>query len=153
MNPTTQTSTYLRLLQIIHIALIAGMVLFAIVTLVIHQADSSPFTSKEIMDILLYIVPAIAIGGSLASNIVFKNRLLEIKSVERLTEKLEGYRSALIIRYALLEGPSLLAIIAYLLTANFFFLGIAAIVILYFASLRPTREKIIYDLELDAGAL
>ena len=65
-----------------------------------------------------------------------------------LSEKLIDYRSALIVRYALLEGPSFFAIVVYMFTGELMFLGMAVLIILIFLFISPSVEKAGNDLEL-----
>jgi hypothetical protein len=52
------------------------------------------------------------------------------------------------VRAALLEGPALLAIVAFYLTKDLLFMGVAIVLIFIFAFLRPTASGVIQDLEL-----
>lgn len=152
MNPTNHKFNYLKLLQIIHFALVAGVIVFALISFTVHISQPNPYIEKEMRDIFIYLIPVFVFGGFLASNIVFKTKILEIKPLEDIMKKLECYRSVLIVRYAFLEASALMAVIAHLLTADYLFLGITSITILYFIYVRPTREKVIYDLELDTNS-
>jgi hypothetical protein len=57
-------------------------------------------------------------------------------------------RSASIIKFALIEGPTLASIVFYLLTANTVLIGIAGIGIVVMAINHPTAMKVKMDLEL-----
>jgi len=83
------------------------------------------------------------------SNFMFKKQLDLAVAKSSLNEKLGGYQTALIIRFALLEGPSLFGIVSYLLSGNLLFLAISGLIILYFITIRPTRDKVETDLNLD----
>jgi hypothetical protein len=72
-----------------------------------------------------------------------------LKNKTTLLEKLTGYQAALIVRFALLEGPSLFAIVVFTLTNNWFFLLISVCIIVYFITLRPGTEKVADDLQLN----
>jgi hypothetical protein len=88
------------------------------------------------------------LGGITTSLIITKSRLGMIKEKNSLSEKLTDYRSVVIVKLALLEGPAFFAIVSYLLTADPLFLGIAAFMIVLFFINRPGREKLVQDLEL-----
>jgi hypothetical protein len=143
----TQTpKTFLKTLSIIHLALIAGQVLFAITALGIktkHQTDV-----KNSNEAFMFIVPLLALAGFVAGHMLFKQQVNKLSGETSLKEKIKGYQGAVIVRFALLEGPSLFAIVAFLLTKNLLFLLVSALIILYFISLRPTKEKTENDLNL-----
>ncbi|WP_167618647.1 hypothetical protein [Maribellus sediminis] len=139
---------YFRSLQIVHLALMAGIVSFIVIAIVLQNMGFES-DGEDMIPALIYVVPVFMIGGILASNNVFKFRLKTCISQSGLKQKLEEYRSALIIKFALVEGPSFFAIIAYLLTANLVFVGITVLLLAVLLSYRPTPAKSIIDLELD----
>ena len=150
MSISQQTSKeYFRSLRIIYFAVIAGQVIFGMVAVFINQEVQLNSALDQIRDVLIYIVPLIAIGGILGSNLVFKSRLKLLKSRVSLIEKTADYRAALIVRYALLEGPSFFALVIYFLTGDVLFLGVAGLIIVVFLAIRPTIERVASDLDLN----
>lgn len=144
-RPTPQG--FLRSISIIHLALLSGQVIFGIVAYA--QSARVFFGIHNMDDMFIFIVPVVAIGGFMAGYLIFKQQLIIIRSKKPLGEKMISYQTALIMRYALLEGPSLLAIVAYLLNGNLFYLIVAGLLMLYFLFLRPTMEKVENDLDLN----
>jgi hypothetical protein len=138
---------FLRSISIIHLALLAGQVIFGIVAYA--QSTRVYFGVNNMDDMFIFIVPVVAIGGFMAGYLIFKQQLVIIRGKRTLGEKVISYQTALIMRYALLEGPSLLAIVAYLLNGNLFYLAVAGLLMLYFLFLRPTMEKVENDLDLN----
>ncbi len=138
---------FLKSLSVIHLALLAGQVIFGIVAYA--QSGKIYFGIHNIDSVFIYIVPIVAIGGFMGGYLMFKKQLAVIRNKSSLGEKIIAYQTALIVRYALLEGPSLLAIVIYMQDGNLFFLGIAGLMILYFLFLRPTMEKVENDLDLN----
>jgi hypothetical protein len=87
--------------------------------------------------------------GFFGGYLLFKKQLKVIRFKSPMSEKLSGYQNALIIRFALLEIPSLFAIAAYMLNGNLFFLAVSGFLMVYFVFLRPTTEKVDTDLQLE----
>ena len=85
----------------------------------------------------------------IASNLINKSKINKIKQKTNLLEKLGDYRSAFIIKFALLEGPAFLSITVFLLTANKVYLVYILPIIILFIILRPTKDKIVVELELN----
>jgi hypothetical protein len=59
-------------------------------------------------------------------------------------------------KWAMTEGPALFCMVGYLLTGNWSFIGLGAIVLFVFAGYAPQKEKVITELGLtdgDAGIL
>lgn len=146
-NSTPSSNVVLKTLPIIHFALFVGQTLFAIVAYSI--SEERHFGIKSTGDKLYIIVPVCTIVGLVASNIMFQKLLQALVSKENLKEKLKKYQSALILKYALLEMPSLLGIVAFLMTGNLFYLVFTGLVVMYFASIKPTRERMESDLRLN----
>jgi hypothetical protein len=138
----------LKVLRTIHSAMFFGQAIFAAITLYLVMGGLMEENAPELSSIFLYIVPVFVAGGLISSQILFKSRLSSAKKESTLMKKIASFRGALIIKYALLEGPCLFALIVYLVTGNLIFMGLAAIIILYFVSLVPTASKIAFYLEL-----
>ncbi|MDY0343718.1 MAG: hypothetical protein RBR28_09100 [Lentimicrobium sp.] len=136
---------FFRSLTIVFYAMIIGTVFFAAISFSLHQLG---FEKAE-MDVFKYIVPLLIIIGIVGGNFMFKKQLKVALSKIDLLDKLNNYRSALIIRYAFLEGSAFFTIAVYLVTGNMFFLGLAFIPILSFLLFVPSIEKTQFDLELN----
>lgn len=139
---------YFKSIQVIHLALMAGVVFFTAISIILQMDGPFVDGGAEMNFALIYVVPAFTIMGIFTSNFMFKQRLKESLSKVNLKEKLDLYRSALIIKFALIEGPSFFAVIAYILTGNLIYIGIIVLLLAMFWIYRPTKEKLILDLEL-----
>jgi len=137
----------LKTLSFTHVAMLAFQMLFAITAFA--QSNRMYFGVMNMDDQFVFIVPVLALGGFFGGYLVFKKQKYALREKDTLQEKLTGYQSLLITRFAMIQVPSLLSIIAYILSGNVFFLFITAILSGYFIFLRPTREKIENDLHFD----
>ncbi|MCB0280314.1 MAG: hypothetical protein KDD94_12470, partial [Calditrichaeota bacterium] len=70
-----------------------------------------------------------------------------LKQETDFSKKLENYRTLSIVRYALLEAPSLLSLVLFFLSSDFFFLMISALLIFLLILIKPSRERLISELE------
>ena len=146
----TQTSqVYFTSLKILHIALLIGQILFAGVSYFLHQSGGLQFNMGELAPMLKILVPILILGASLGSQFLFKFKIREAISKESLSAKLVGYRIALVLQCAILEGASLFSIMSYLLTADIWFLAMAAIVIVVFVLQAPNQQKVAMVLQLN----
>jgi F0F1-type ATP synthase membrane subunit c/vacuolar-type H+-ATPase subunit K len=155
MTTKPQTAQeYFNVLAILHAALISGQVIFGLVALFMNSNQNG--ASQELADIsktFQFVVPIAVIGGLFSSEIFFRARLKAILQKADLKEKLIDYRAASIVKFALLEGPALFALVVYLVTGNPFFLGVAGFVILLFLFNRPTKFRVANDLQLEANQI
>ncbi|AFD09171.1 hypothetical protein [Solitalea canadensis] len=138
---------YLRSISIIFYAIMSGMTLFMIAVLFIT-------TTPEQMERLENPPVYYAIIGVLFLIAVFiklfwKPRRLEtIKNMESIKEKLNNYRSLLIVQWAIAEFISLFSSMFYLLTHQLFFIGVTIGVIASYLLLRPSKDRLINELTL-----
>jgi hypothetical protein len=100
-------------------------------------------------DIMAYFIPTIALGGLIASQLVFRNRVKIVSEKSQFKQKLDCYKAALMIRFSLLEGPNLMVLAAYFFTANPLYLGMAAISLIVYLSVLPSVNSISKDLQLN----
>jgi len=145
ISPQTPKS-YLKVNSIIHLALFMGQLLFGV--LVMLEVPQKGIDITNTNNPFLFVVPVVAIGSLILSTILFKKNLGMAINNPTLKGKLMGYQTALITRFAPLEGASLFGIVAYLQTGNLLFILITGLIMLYFLSLRPTKDRIANDLNL-----
>lgn len=145
-NPDLTPQKFLKSLSLIHLALAFGLILFAGVTVFLNSGKETAIRYTD--DVFVNVLPVLALVCILTSITLFKKQLITLQSKDSLKDKLKGYQSAFIVRLALLEGPCLFGIVCYLVTGNFFHLIVAGLIILYFISLRPGKEKVETDLKL-----
>ena len=131
----------------IHYAYCFATLAFGTVAMFITNDTSLSFNGPS-DDFFLYLVPFIAIGGTLVGHFIFNTNLKEVQQKPSLQEKLSGYQSARLIRLALIEGPSLFAVVGFIITNNQLYLIIAFLLLTYMIFLRPTPQKIKQDLNL-----
>lgn len=145
-NPNLNPQTSLKILPIIHLGLLMGQVLFATAVYFITPQKGFSLNGN---DPFVLVGLALAIGGFVGGNLIFKQILAKIAPDATLSRKVSAYQTAFIIRAALMEGAALFSVVAYMLGGNLFFLALTAAVVLYFITLRPTKDKVTTDLGLD----
>jgi hypothetical protein len=146
-NNNISPQSVVKTTTIIHLGLTAGQLLFGVV--VFYITPQKGFSFDGIKDPMILIAFALAFGGFIGSTLMYRSRLASVTPEDTLAKKIGIYQTGFITRAALLEGPSLFCIVGYMLSGNLLLLAISGVIILYFISIRPTREKIIADLKLD----
>ncbi|TLF44880.1 hypothetical protein [Maribacter aurantiacus] len=140
-----EIKSYLRTNKIIHLALVAGVSVF----LLLSYLGSGEFNAQmDESNPFLYLVPITAVAGYFGSQFIFRNQISAIDKTMPLEEKLKRYQSASIVKYALLEGPAFLAIVGYNTSGNALPLVIAVCLVLYLAVQRPNLQKLLDTLPL-----
>ncbi|WAC03171.1 MFS transporter [Lacinutrix neustonica] len=128
----------LRPLQIIHLALCAGLVLVYIFLGNLLSIESFKLPQIDALVLMYLLIPALAI---VVSRFMFKTALNKIDPALSMDEKLTQYQSACIISYVFIEVAAFLIIF---LKPELLLIGV--LLIIYLFLIRPTADKIHTDL-------
>jgi hypothetical protein len=129
----------IKKMNLIFFALMSGIFMFLLISLYLVEVTKAP-TSSEVGSTLLMVVPFIAISCSLAAYFLSNSMLKKARTASNET-KIAQYQSAYLVRYSLLEGPSIFSIVGYYLSGNRLFLVILAIVWAVMAINKPSISK------------
>lgn len=128
-------------------ALIIGVVIFFFISLVVVRSIQK---SEGLDQIFLAMAGGIAFICLISALKIYGNRIKLIKEQNlTLYQKLFDHRAALIIYFALCEGPALFALISFMLTGNYWFMIIVAVMLLAMIVKLPSRQRVINELQLD----
>lgn len=141
------SKSYFSQLSILFFAFIAGQLIFAGVAFFLNQQGGME-TDPELEDIMKILVPLAAVAAVGGSTFLAKGLLAQIPKDSSLEKKLNQYRSAFMVKMAMHEGPSLLAIVAYLLTGQILFLVVSGVIIALQFMMNPSPQKTIDELGL-----
>ncbi|WP_159023627.1 MFS transporter [Formosa sp. L2A11] len=128
----------IKVLKVIHLALSVGLILVYAIIGDLNALTHFSFKSVNTSNIIFLFVPVIAI---LLGHFLFYSQIKKIDSRLKLEEKFPAYQTALILRWAVLEGA---AFVILFLSPGFMIFGV--FIILYFLFLRPTEDRIKLDL-------
>lgn len=141
---------YIKMLKVLHFALMIGQVLlaiamFSLVYFNITNTFELIFISNEIL-IAAVVLSALAFLGGAS---IFNKKLAAIHNNNMTTaQKLEAYRAANLIRWAMMEFVVILCCVFFFLTGNYYILLVTVIMIVFFFTTRPGTEKTLADLKL-----
>jgi len=137
----------LKSLQRIHTAMLAGMVVFAVVSAVVHlrgQLASNTNLSK-VLQVSVLAISFILIKTGLN---LFKRKLQSIDANATALQKIDVYRTSAIIKWVMMEVPVLLSVISFMFTRNYAFMVLAFVLMILFAMQGPLRQNIQLQLHL-----
>lgn len=144
-----QKGKALRLLNIIHKALMTGQILFAAVCIYLIYSKSVKPSANDLDKVLQVMALIAAACGIYAGMSFFKKKLLQICEMQTAaSEKFDQYKKACIVQWALLEGPSIFCIICFFITGNYAFLALVLIILFLFAMTAPSKQKILLQLQI-----
>lgn len=150
---TVSAKSAFNTLKIIHIALFAGQLLFAVVAFVVNKNSIHLDIKNTSNDVFFLIVPPFAVSCIVLGTFLFKKQINQGPQngnafSDSLSDKIKRYQTAFIQRAALMEGPSLFGIVIFLRTGNLLYIIISGCIMAYYLSLRPTIDTVADALQL-----
>ena len=139
---------YFKMLSVMHIALIIGQLFFLIIAVFLLSTGKMEAYLPEMRNAFLLIVAFVTIGGIYGGDYLYSKQLETIKQLNDFKQQFTSMKTLIIVRLILLEGPSVLSVVFYIITGSWMFLIITLLIILFFFYQKPNKEKIISDMDL-----
>jgi uncharacterized membrane protein YfcA len=149
MDDISEIKNQLKTINIIHLSLMAGMVLFFVVVIVFMQSNEMNM-NKDLDKIFTIIIPVYGLIAMFIARLIFNLITSNFSTGTNLEDKIVKYRSAKIVSWALLESGCILSLVATMLTSNYLYIVVFIFLLGYFYMLRPSRQSLIKDLQLDS---
>lgn len=132
-------------------ALIAGCIMLSTV-LFFMVSQSQEFNKPENFSnsIFMWISIGMAMGGYYVGNMLYQKKAEEGAALSSLNEKINAFKAAFLLKAALLESPTLVAIIFMFVNRNVYFLMIAGILLIAQYFNRPTNERLFQDFKVNS---
>ncbi len=141
-----QPKDFMMSLQIIHFALMMGVIIFAAyVSIHLNGQLTFSYSSDKAF---LFLAITISYIGNLVSKSLFLKLIKKISKEADLSVKTTKYSSAHIFRVAMLELPAIMCIIFVLQSHNSFYFILVAILLLMLLIIFPTKVKFADDIPL-----
>ena len=148
METSNQTfAQFLTALRTLHSAMVIGLILFLAIVHFVLQPDPAKLNEPN-SALFVNIAVGLLVTCTVVGYWLFGQRLTILRTITDPNQKLLDYRSASIIKFALIQGSTLASIVFYLLSGNIVLIGIAGVGILVMAINHPTAMKVKMDLEL-----
>lgn len=140
-----------KLTLILFFAIAGGVLFFMLVSLFINQVNG-PLAPELLQHSFLFkaILAVVAVTCLATARWLFGKNISSAKnSLNSLSDKLNQYRSALILYLALCEAPVLLGTVLFLMTGDFSFLIFGAVLLGFMLVMAPVKKKVAEQLGLD----
>ncbi len=129
-----------RMLKLIFYSLNAGLLIFFLVGIFLNEMEIPPFRSG--IDMLT--IANFLLMGSIPVGYAISNRRMEaINPKDRFSRKFEQYQTAMIIRWAMIEGTAFLSIVGLILLQDAKQLILFLICLLVLSSNTVTLDKVV----------
>ena len=138
----------LKITQTIHLSFCIAIILFSTVTLLINKNVLFYDTNLDRTMPFNPIFPIVAILGIVAGIVMFNKKIAGIEKDLSFEEKFMHYQTAFLMRCALCEAGALLNIVGCFITHNLFFMLFATASFIALVLSRPSKNKVIADLQL-----
>lgn len=147
-NSNGPQDSIFRSLAILHLAMLMGQLLFAaVVCILVFSGNLAPvIDDSQNIQILVGAIALAAIGGSQA---IFNSRLSAARDKSTNDEKLSTFKTAFVLRNAVLELGALAPLVLFMLTGTMAYFYIAVALIIWFAFQFPVRSKILSAINID----
>jgi hypothetical protein len=150
MKRKVTSQSFLMMLLI----LFGGMLMsqISMVGIFVYLALSGEFHEEQsALQTMLYVVPIVA-TLSFGLSLVLPSRWIATAADKpTLSEKLRGFQTATIVKMAMLEMPAVLGCVAFSMTGEFYFLAVNVVSVGLFATVFPSKNKLIESLRLDSS--
>ncbi len=142
-----QKETYqsiVRAVKLLPSAMIAGLGLMSVVLILIRRGEepNGMLGDAAVIGVALFAAAMVVLSSYLY------RRTVGTAMGKNLAEKLVIYRSAVVLRFAIIEGPALFSAVLYFLSGNYIFMVITGCLFVFMLLNRPTDEMIAEHLML-----
>lgn len=137
-------------LKILHIGLLVGMAMFDIVSLIIVM-QGAPVIADEPMQRNLQVGCVLLSAVLLIAGFkIFKKRIMAARnSTEPGEKRMEMYRAACIMWWAMIEAPGIVAGIGFIISGNYAFFALAIFHLMAMLVFAPQKANITLFLNLN----
>lgn len=143
------SQVFFRELNLLYTALIAGsLVILPVVYFFLTPLD--PVDLVGLRNLILVIFPILAFALLILSLLLFRWKIKQLVEEKKIGRKLQEYRTALLLRWAIIEGACYFCIIGFGLLRVNLVLALAVFLFAYFVMQKPTVIKAVTDLDLNA---
>jgi hypothetical protein len=140
-----------NVIKIVHVGLLVGMAMFDIVSLII-VLQGIPAIAEDSVQRNLQVGCVLLSALLLITGFkIFKKRIFGARnSTEPGEKRMEMYRAACIMWWAMIEAPGIVAGIAFIISGNFAFFALAIFHLLAILVFAPRKANIVLFLNLNS---
>ncbi|MCC6549443.1 MAG: hypothetical protein IT279_05180 [Ignavibacteriaceae bacterium] len=138
----------LKMLGIIHVSMMAGIFLFAMVITILDVFREGPPAIPQAFPVFQIFVPVYGLLMIVTGGFIYRKLVSSIPSELPLIDKLNKYRTFNLVQYAMLESSALFSLVIFFITKDLLSFGVAGVILVAFFFIRPSTDKCVTDLHL-----
>lgn len=148
-NNNPKIKNFFKTLDVVFFAFLSGQIIYFIVGLfIIQSSELKGFGGLN--TIFMFMTPVVVLSCIFASRFIYNKQVTEFDKSLPLENKMASFRTANIIKLALLEGANIITVSIMIITANYFFAALFVVVIVLVFFNKPSKEKFIIEYEISA---
>ncbi|MBK3519890.1 hypothetical protein [Carboxylicivirga marina] len=148
MTQSQNSKQFFRTLNLIHLAMLTGQLLF--ITVALHlKFSANAINTQELSFPFSLVVPLLTGICIVISKVLYTLLTKQTQTLSDIKDKMKLYMTSCIIQLALLEGAALFSVVVFMMTGEIYFLLFNLVLILFFWVAKPGREKAIIHLKLN----
>jgi len=143
MNTGTDHTADYKSLSLLTTTLIIGILLFSVISIVLHYVDALSNRFKDDSTAVFGVVLMISVIVVGATRVIYSKRIKVLKEENQSSkQKLDIFRSITITHMALCQFTALLSIVCFIVFGNFLFFLIVSMAIAEMFIKFPTRQRV-----------
>ena len=135
------SANILKGMKTIHQAMYMGLIFLSATATYLVASKSALDILGSRQDIMQIVAIALSMIAIVAGEKIFKNKIVQLRDKIGTEAKLDLFRQASIIQWALLEVAALFSIVGFFMSRNYAFLALAVGLLLYLIFLAPSAVK------------
>lgn len=147
MGNNLEIKNQINLLNMIHISLLVGMLLFLIIVIILIEGDQL-IENRTLDKVFMILVPLYGLIIMFISRLIYNLFISKYLAGTDLANKIVHYRSAKIVSWALVESASFFTLVATILTSNYLYVAVYIFLFGYLIMLRQSRHSLASELQL-----
>lgn len=140
---------FFRQLNWLFFTFFSGLLTFMVTAWLITAGGTAPM-DPSYEPFLRFGAPISGIALILIANRLFKQRVQAGREQEKLYQKMDAFRGAVVLRMVILDGAAFVNLISYVMAGSWLFLALASVVLFLFIVTKPNLERFITEMQLNA---
>src|SRR5690554_3170510 len=132
------SQSFMKSLNTMYWVILLGMLIFGVIIIAVMPIPWMA-TIPSAADTFVFAVPLFTFIGVVLGRVLYKRTLDRLEKESGLKNKLIELKTAILIKYILVEAPFLLGVVATIQSNNIFYLMIAGTLVMYFITFKPSR--------------
>ena len=133
-------------IQVLHLAMTGGCLMLGFIMVFLIGQEEKAVSLTMIFLMVSAMLTLSSVGGSF---FLYKNKIKDARNIDGLDKKLENFRTSSIMRWAMIEASTLIAVVFMFVENNYYYLGFFIIGIIALLLTRPSIESFIKDYQLN----